>query len=68
MPHQMLLPAKGLTATLLLATERPQSNVGFKMLHQVFLPLERLRADVTRREANPSGRTGRSGRGTCARA
>lgn len=59
MPHQVLLPAERLATSGLLALERPQSDVRFEVLHQMFLALERLRANVTRRKANPTG----SGRG-----
>lgn len=63
-PHQVLLPAERLATSGLLALERPQSDVRLEVLHQMFLALERLRAHVTRRKADPAG----SGRGVQAAA
>lgn len=39
-PHQVLLPAERFAASGFVAFERPKSDVGFQMLHEVFFPFE----------------------------
>lgn len=57
-PHEVLLAAERFAATRLVALERPQTDVRLEVLHQVFLPLERLGANITGSEAHGGGDVG----------
>lgn len=57
-PHEVLLAAERFAATRLVALERPQTDVRLEVLHQVFLPLERLGAHIAGSEAHGGGDVG----------